>query len=53
MEHCNLCQHSLEGNSHGFDQNDAWLEDDPLSETGYKVVHGGVCSYCKVCRRGE
>ncbi len=42
MEMCNLCHHSLENNSHGFDQNDAWME-------GYKLVHSGFCSYCKIC----
>lgn len=39
---CELCKHSLLNNSHGFDQNDAWMEGD-------KLVHSGRCSYCKEC----
>jgi hypothetical protein len=39
---CELCGHFLEGNSHGFDQNDAVMDGDVL-------VHSGHCTYCKVC----
>lgn len=39
---CNLCHHTLTNNSHGFDQNDAWLNGDEL-------VHSGFCTYCRVC----
>lgn len=46
---CPDCGHSLENNSHGFDQNDGYLEDDPMSESGYKLIHSGRCTYCKEC----
>lgn len=39
---CNLCHHSLVDNSHGFDQNDGYMD-------GNKLVHSGACTYCKVC----
>lgn len=41
-ETCNLCGHTLKDNSHGFDQNDAWMDGD-------KLVHSGSCTYCKIC----
>ena len=40
---CNLCGHSLTDNEHGFDQNDAWMD-------GEKLVHSGLCTYCKACQ---
>ena len=39
---CGWCGHSLENNSHGFDQNDGWMEGD-------KLVHSGQCTYCRDC----
>lgn len=48
-ENCDLCNHSLADNQHGFDQNDAWMEEDTGSETGYKLVHSGSCTYCRIC----
>ena len=39
---CDLCGHPLENNSHGFDQNDAYMDGD-------KLVHSGHCTYCKYC----
>lgn len=41
---CNLCGHSLDGNAHGFDQNDADIDDDG------NLFHSGRCTYCKKCR---
>jgi len=41
---CELCSHSLDNNLHGLDQNDAWLDEDGT------LVHGGICTYCKICR---
>lgn len=41
-QNCNLCNHTLENNNHGFDQNDAWLEGD-------KLIHSGKCTYCIYC----
>jgi len=41
---CDTCGHSLVGNSHGFDQNDGYLD-----EEGNLVLYG-TCTYCKVCR---
>lgn len=41
---CKLCGHSLDGNAHGFDQNDADIDDDG------NLVHSGRCTYCKKCR---
>jgi len=41
-ETCELCGHSLENNSHGFDQNDAVMDGDTL-------VHSGHCTYCREC----
>lgn len=49
---CSSCGHSLRDNQHGFDQNDAYLEDDSTSEAGYKLVHSGRCTYCKYCNPG-
>jgi len=43
---CHLCGHSMKNNSHGFDQNDAWMDGD-------KLVHLGQCTYCKVCQFGD
>lgn len=40
---CSLCQHSMENNIHGFDQND-YYED----EHG-EFKHTGSCTYCKEC----
>ena len=40
---CNLCNHSLENNLHGFDQND-YYED---ADGNFK--HRGRCTYCKEC----
>lgn len=51
-EICPDCKHSQENNLHGFDQNDAWLEDDPTSESGYRLVHSGSCTYCRFCNPG-
>jgi hypothetical protein len=42
---CPDCGHSLENNLHGFDQNDAWIEDD-------KLIHSGHCTYCRECNPG-
>jgi len=42
MKTCDLCGHSMENNSHGFDQSDAWVD-------GLKLVHSGHCTYCHVC----
>ena len=39
---CDLCKHSLANNDHGFDQNDAMMDDD-------KLVHSGSCTYCNEC----
>lgn len=48
IKECLMCKHSLENNMHGFDQNDAYLD-----ENG-KLVHSGRCTYCKICRsQGE
>lgn len=41
-EICSSCNHSLENNSHGFDQSDAHMDGDTL-------VHSGRCTYCKEC----
>jgi hypothetical protein len=41
-EKCPMCEHSLAGNRHGFDQNDATMDGD-------KLVHGGRCTYCYTC----
>lgn len=42
-EICELCGHSLENNSHGFDQNDAYLDEND------KFIHSGRCTYCYIC----
>lgn len=42
-QECDLCDHTLVGNLHGFDQNDGWIEGD-------KFIHSGHCTYCKICR---
>lgn len=41
---CRDCGHSMVNNSHGFDQNDGWLD-----ETETKIIHSGRCTYCRVC----
>jgi hypothetical protein len=41
---CDLCNHSLEDNLHGFDQNDYYF--DASLDT---FVHCGSCTYCKEC----
>jgi hypothetical protein len=43
MENCNLCGHTLENNSHGFDQNDAVMTKDG------DCIHLGSCTYCRYC----
>jgi hypothetical protein len=43
VEVCRDCGHSLENNLHGFDQNDAWLDDQD------HLVHSGHCTYCRFC----
>lgn len=43
-EICEMCDHSLVGNDHGFDQNDA-----DINENG-DLVHSGKCTYCSECR---
>jgi len=40
--YCHDCHHTLEGNGHGFDQNDGWMDGD-------KLVHSGSCTYCRYC----
>ena len=40
---CPMCQHSLENNLYGLDQNDVWLDDEG------KLVHSGCCTYCAEC----
>lgn len=44
-EFCESCGHSMEGNAHGFDQNDAYMDGD-------KLIHSGKCTYCIVCFPG-
>jgi hypothetical protein len=41
---CEFCNHTLEDNNHGPDQNDFCIND--KSELIYK----GKCTYCKFCR---
>ena len=41
-EMCGLCQHPLEDNAHGPDQND-------FEMNGDKLKHFGTCTYCKYC----
>lgn len=43
-EICTLCGHELENNKHGFDQNDAYIDENN------ELIHSGRCTYCKVCR---
>lgn len=40
---CDLCGHSLEGNSHGLDQNDFEWDNDG------NMFHTGRCTYCRIC----
>lgn len=40
---CRDCKHLMRNNSHGFDQNDGYVENGIL-------IHYGKCTYCKVCR---
>ena len=42
MGTCADCKHSMEGNNHGFDQNDGYMDGD-------KLIHSGACTYCRVC----
>lgn len=40
---CGMCNHTLKDNNHGFDQNDAYLNEEN------EVCHYGSCTYCKYC----
>ena len=41
-ETCEICEDSLDGNSHGFDQNDGYMDGD-------KLILYGTCTYCRIC----
>lgn len=46
-ERCNMCDHWMENNSHGFDQNDGHVEYN--SDREPRLIHSGTCTYCKEC----
>lgn len=40
---CPYCNHNMENNRHGWDQNDFGLD------ANGEFQHTGTCTYCKVC----
>lgn len=43
LNKCDICNHSLENNNHGFDQNDGYMNEND------ELVLYGTCTYRKIC----